>query len=66
MSRKIYRVEGLREILPLTQNQIYKLVRHPVHPLPHKKVGKLLLFDEARVLKWFEGLPGRDVDDISK
>ena len=64
MPRQIFNIDGLvdpnRGGLPFTKNQIYKLTRHPEHPLPHKKCGKRLLFDLERVHKWFDSLPGKD------
>lgn len=58
--RKIVDLKGLQDHLPFTGNQIYKLVRRPDYPLPHKKIGKKLLFDLDRVFRWFDSLPGRD------
>ena len=60
MPRQIVDIKGLTEYLPLTVHQIYKAVRDPVNPLPHKKWKKRLLFDIERVFKWFDELPGRD------
>jgi hypothetical protein len=62
--RKIVLVEGLTEVLPLTVNQIYKWVRDPVNPLPHRKRGKRLLFDVEKVFRWFDALPGKDGQEI--
>lgn len=61
MPRQIVDINGLSEKLPLTTHQIYKLTRHPKHPIPYKKAGKRLLFDMDRVFKWFDSLPGRDL-----
>ena len=47
-----------------TVNQIYKWVRDPLNPIPHKKLGKRLLFDVEKVFRWFDALPGRDGQDI--
>ena len=60
MPRQIVNVQGLTKHLPLTTNQIYKLIKHREHPLPYKKIGKRLLFDLERVYKWFDHLPGQD------
>jgi hypothetical protein len=65
MARQITDIKGLTKVLPFTAHQIYKAVRAPVNPLPHKKFGKRLLFDMDRVYKWFDGLPGRDSEDVS-
>ena len=60
--RQIVDIKGLRErVLPdFTENQLYKWVRDPLNPLPHKKMGKRLLFDVEKVWRWFDSLPGRD------
>jgi len=60
MPRLILDIEGLSKQLPLTINQIYKAVRRADYPLPHKKLGKKLLFDWERVMVWFDSLPGKD------
>jgi hypothetical protein len=61
MARQIVRLEGLTERYPFTKWQVYKMVRDPVNPIPHKKSGKTLLFDLERVDRWFDRLPGRDI-----
>jgi hypothetical protein len=58
MARKILDIKGLSESFPFTVHQIYKWVRDPIHPLPHRKAGKRLLFDLEQVFKWFDELPG--------
>lgn len=58
--RQIVDLNKLCEILPLTQNQAYKLCRVKNHPLPYKKCGKKLWFDMEKVFRWFDALPGRD------
>ena len=60
MARQIVDIKGLAEHWPFTVNQLYKAVRHPENPLPHKKHGKRLLFDLEKVYRWFDSLPGRD------
>ncbi len=60
MARQIVDLEGLTEILPFTRHQAYKMVRRAVNPLPHKKLGRRLLFDLERVFAWYDSLPGRD------
>lgn len=60
MARQIVDIKGLTGYLPLTINQLYKAVRSPVNPIPHKKWGKRLMFDLERVYQWFDNLPGRD------
>lgn len=62
--RQIVDIKGLTQVLPLTVNQLYKAVRDPLNPIPHKKYGKRLLFDLEKVFRWFDGLPGRDGDSI--
>jgi hypothetical protein len=62
MARQITDIKGLTQILPYTVNQLYKAVRDPVNPIPHKKHGKRLLFDVERVFRWFDGLPGKGGD----
>jgi predicted DNA-binding transcriptional regulator AlpA len=60
MARQIVKLKDLPQFLPLTVNQVYKLIRRQDNPLPFKKCGKLILFDLERVYKWFDSLPGRD------
>ena len=60
MARQIVDIKGLAGHLPLTIHQIYKGVRDPSNPIPHKKWGKRLMFDLERVFKWFDDLPGKD------
>lgn len=66
MARLIVRIEkvgdipGLVDLLPLTVNQVYDFIHRPQHPLPHKKIGKVLMFDMETVYQWWEGLPGRN------
>ena len=62
--RQVIDIKALTEVLPLTVNQIYKGVRDPVNPIPHKKFGKRLLFDVDKVWKWFDSLPGRDSNNL--
>ena len=59
-TRRIVDTEGLEKRSPWTKHQIYKLCKRPVNPLPHKRLGKRLLFDMRQVWKWFDGLEGRD------
>jgi hypothetical protein len=63
--RQIVDIQGLTGVLPLTVNQIYKGVRDPVNPIPHKKYKKRLMFDLEKVFKWFDALPGRDGADLN-
>jgi hypothetical protein len=60
VARQICDIKGLTKLLPFTTHQVYKLVRNPENPLPHKKLGRRLLFDLERVYKWLDALPGRD------
>ena len=60
MPRQVEDIEGIAERLKLTRNQIYKLVRRPDDPLPHKKIGRNLRFDIEAVWRWFDRQPGRD------
>ncbi len=62
--RQLVNIEGLTEHLPFSVHQIYKLVRDPVKPIPHKKCGKRLLFDMDKVYRWFDSLPGKDGQDL--
>ncbi len=59
--RQIVDIEGLEKILPLTRNQLYKLVRRSDYPLPYKKIGKKLMFDVEKIYRWYDSLPGQDV-----
>jgi hypothetical protein len=62
MARQILDLKGLAENpnFPFTEHQIRKLIIRDDYPLPHKKVGKRLLFDLERVYRWFDALPGKD------
>ena len=60
MARQIVDIEGLEDRMPFTRHQIYKFIRRPESPLPHKKIGKKLYFDLERVDRWFDQQPGRD------
>ncbi len=61
MAREIWNFKRLcKEYPALSRSQWYKACRRRDHPVPHKKIGKLLLFDPERISKWFESLPGRD------
>jgi predicted DNA-binding transcriptional regulator AlpA len=60
MARQYLKVEGVADMLAMTKNQVYKLVRRPIDPLPHRKIGKQLRFDEERIHQWFLCQPGSD------
>jgi predicted DNA-binding transcriptional regulator AlpA len=57
-------LEGVAAKLSLTRHQVYKLCRRPTDPLPHRKLGKCLRFDDKSVDRWFDRQPGRDGEDI--
>jgi hypothetical protein len=64
MPRRLYDLKGLlaSDRFPWDRaGQIYKLVRRP-DPMPHRKIGKLLYFDEETILKWFDRQAGHDGD----
>ena len=65
--RQFVYIESLKkEVFPDTSiNVIYKWVRDPVNPIPHKKCGKRLLFDVEKVFRWFDSLPGKDGDNLN-
>jgi len=58
--REMIDIDALAERLPLSKHQLYKLTKHGEYPLPHKKIGKKLLFDMSAIWRWFDSLPGRD------
>ena len=60
MARSIKDLNGFVEATPFSKNQVYKMVRNPDNPLPHKKIGKKLYFDMERFYRWFDGMPGAD------
>lgn len=60
MARQYLSVGGAALMLAMTKHQIYKLVRRPNDPLPHRKIGKQLRFDEERIHRWFLRQPGSD------
>ena len=62
MAREIVDVEGLSDKTPFSKGQIYKFTKRVENPLPHKKYGKKLYFDMERVYKWFDSLPGKDLE----
>jgi len=71
VARQILDIEGVAKMLYFlnkegrpNRNIIYKLVRRPVDPLPHRKVGKHLRFDVEKCWKWFDRQPGKDGEDI--
>ena len=64
MARRYLSRENMEEKFGMTQHQIYKLVRRPRDPLPHRKIGKLQRFDEEQVHKWFLRQPGTDGEDF--
>lgn len=62
MPRTILDITGLCERFKdahLTANQIYKWTRKE-DPLPYRKIGKKLFFDEEKFLKWWDKQPGKD------
>lgn len=63
MPRVIVDINGLEKQLPFTKHQIYKMIKKPSNPLPHKKAGKKIYFDVEKVFRWFDSLPGRDETD---
>jgi hypothetical protein len=64
--RQILDVQGIGKIFCLTENQIYKLTRRPVDPLPHRKLGKVLRFDVEKCMRWFQRQPGSDGEDLGE
>jgi hypothetical protein len=55
-------MEGLLDRFPALQSkfQVYKFTKRSTNPMPHKKMGRRLVFDIERVDRWFDSLPGRD------
>ena len=62
--RQLVDIEGVGEVLCLTKNQVYKLVRRRPDPIPFRKIGRCLRFDVEKVMRWFDRQPGADGDDI--
>ena len=60
MARVIKDLNGFVEVTPFSKHQVYKLIKNPANPLPHKKVGRKLYFDMERFYRWFDGMPGAD------
>ncbi len=48
--RQIVDMQGITGILPLTKHQVYKKLRDPIFPIPHRKCGKKIMFDVEKVL----------------
>ena len=65
MARQATNLEGIGKVFGFTSHQVYKLVRRPRDPLPHRKIGKLLRFDVEKCWKWFDRQPGKDGDDLN-
>jgi hypothetical protein len=59
MAREIVNIEKLSEKSPFSKNQIYKLIRKDIDPLPHKKIGRNLYFDLERFYRWYDRQLGR-------
>ena len=57
-------IEGLIEEFPWLSNRdkVYRRCRRRRNPLPHRKDGKLYLFDADLVGEWFSRLPGKDLE----
>lgn len=66
MPRQITDLEGIAERFCFTKHQLYKLVRRPMDPLPHRKIGKHLRFDVEKCFKWFDRQPGQDGEDLNE
>ena len=54
MPRKALDIDAVAATFSLSKSQVYKLVRRPEDPLPHKKLGKVLRFDNDAIWKWFD------------
>jgi predicted DNA-binding transcriptional regulator AlpA len=65
MARQYLKIEKVAQIFDMSRHQIYKLVRRPQDPLPHRKIGKHLRFDEERIHQWFLRQPGSDGEDCN-
>ena len=65
MARRMLDLQGVEKEFPWTNYQIYHYARRAQDPLPHRKIGKKLYFDEEKIWKWFERQPGSDGEDIS-
>jgi hypothetical protein len=71
--RQIVDISGIAKLFDFVDQEgrprvsvIYKLVRRPVDPLPHRKIGKHLRFDVEKCLSWFDGQPGTDGQNLCK
>jgi len=64
MPRQYLSVDKVAVMLDMSKHQIYKLVRRPIDPLPYRKIGKHLRFDEERIHQWFLRQAGSDGDDF--
>jgi hypothetical protein len=65
MARQYEDVKGIAKRFKFTRHQIYKLVKRPSDPLPHRKLGKQLRFDVEKADKWFDRQPGADGEDLN-
>jgi excisionase family DNA binding protein len=52
MEKRLLRVEEVAEFLKVSVNTIYGWVYQK--RIPHKKIGRLLRFDEKEIEKWVE------------
>jgi len=69
--RQIIDIGGIAKVFDFIDEEgrprlhvIYKLVRRPVDPSPHRKIGKHLRFDVEKCLAWFDRQPGADGQDL--
>jgi len=66
VARKIVDTDGLLEACSWlrSRDQVYRRCRRPKNPLPHRKDGRLYLFDLDLVGRWFDRLEGKDLEDM--
>lgn len=64
MAPQYLNIEGAARMLVMSRHQVHKLVRRVQDPLPHRKLGKHLRFEEEKIYQWFLRQPGTDGEDI--
>lgn len=66
MPRKYLRIEDAAEYLATNKWHIYELCKRPNDPLPHRRPGKALLFEQSQIDRWVDRQPGRGGDGLEE
>ena len=60
--RKTYSTQEAAELLGVTRQTIWKLVR--LGEIPYRRLGRLILIDREEFDRWFSLLPGKTADQV--